>query len=119
MMVKSTHKSWISPLLAVTFIAVSLTGILMLFHIRFPGMHPIHKWGGLLFVAAGVVHLLLNWKVFASYFKSSRGVWAASLSIAALILSVMVTPARDHKKIKQSVIGEYSSHYDERRGHRR
>lgn len=117
MIAKSTHKSWISPLLAVTFIAVSLTGILMLFHIRLPGMHPIHKWGGLLFVAAGVVHLLLNWKVFASYFKNSRSVWAASLSVAALIFIVMASPARDNKKNINS--SEYGSHSYESGHHRR
>jgi hypothetical protein len=42
----NTLKTWLSPFVASLFAAVSLTGILMLFHLQVPGTHPIHKWGG-------------------------------------------------------------------------
>ena len=93
-----TQKACISPFVAVTFIGVSVTGILMLFHLNLPGMRSIHQWGGLLFVTAGVVHLTLNWQRFITYFKKSKAVWAASIGILALALIALMVPQSQHGK---------------------
>ena len=45
-MIKPMQKSWLSPFLFITYLATSITGIFMLFHIKFPGLYPVHKWGG-------------------------------------------------------------------------
>ncbi len=93
----ASHKTWLSPLLALSYVAVSLTGILMLFHWKFPGMYQLHQWGGLLFVIAGGVHLFMNWRVFMAYFKNRKhavaGLVAGAVAIA-LLMAVM--PHKEH-----------------------
>jgi len=90
-----TQKSWISPFVAVTFVAVAVTGILLLFHLKLPSVFSIHKWGGLVLVVGGTIHLLLNWQTFISYFRRSSAVWGAVLGILILILITLVVPSKD------------------------
>lgn len=94
----STHlqRSWLSPLVAVTFFGVSVTGILMLFHLKLPGMVSIHEWGGLLFVLAGICHLLLNWQAFRSYFKSKDAMVGLLIGTVALVFIAMTIPSTQH-----------------------
>ncbi len=90
-MFKPTQKSWISPFLFVTYIATSITGILMLFHIKFPGLYPIHEWGGLAFLVAGILHVIVNWKLFVSYFnKRSLQRNAVLGTVIAIILITLI-----------------------------
>jgi hypothetical protein len=95
----TTHsaKSWISPFIALTFSAVSLTGLLMLFHLRLPGIHGIHQWGGVLFTAAGVIHLIMNWPVFLSYFKSNRAMMSLGAGVIVLLFILAASPSDDHR----------------------
>ena len=95
-MISSTQKPWLSPFLAVTWFAVSVTGILMLFHLKFSGMYPIHKWGGLAFIIAGAVHLVMNWRVFTSYFQKSTAVWGTLAGVLAMIVIFLAVPSRDN-----------------------
>ena len=94
----TTHaqRSWLSPFVAITFIAVSLTGILMLFHIRLPGMYPIHEWGGVLFVIAGGVHLLFNCRVFGNYFKKKQAIVGLCAGMIALLFIALLVPSNQH-----------------------
>ena len=86
------QKAWLSPCVAVTFFAVSLTGLLMLFHLKFPGEYAIHQWGGLVFIIAGSFHLLLNWSCFTSYFRKSKAIWATVLGVAAMVVIALTVP---------------------------
>jgi nitroreductase len=81
----STSRTWVSPIVAVSFVLVSVTGILMLLQVKTFGMNNLHKWIGVLFVASGLFHLVLNWKVFLSHLKEKIGVAAAAF---ALLLGV-------------------------------
>jgi hypothetical protein len=84
---KITSRTFVSPLAAMAFIAVGGTGILMLLHIESSGLKLMHEWIGLLFAAAGVVHLVLNWRVLLSYLSKKTGIAAvlATLLIATLL----------------------------------
>jgi len=84
---KLQHKSWLSPFLFTAFAVISITGIMMLFHIKVPGFHTLHEWLGLAFVIAGIVHLTLNWRMFAKYFSSKN---AAIGLIAAVVLGIFI-----------------------------
>lgn len=99
-MFKPTQKSWLSPFLMITYIATSATGILMLFHIKFPGLYPVHEWVGLAFVIAGIIHVVLNWKMFASYFsKLNLRANATYGTVIALVLVVVIAfaiPSNGH-----------------------
>lgn len=94
---KSDQKSWASPFIAVTFVAVSITGILMMFHLKLPGVYPIHQWGGCLFILAGAFHLLLNWREFVSYFRNNLAISSTLIGILALILIAVFLPSHEHE----------------------
>lgn len=95
-MKSSTQKSWISPLIGITFIAVTITGFLMMFHLKLPGVYPIHLWGGVIFAIGGMIHLLLNWREFSSYFKNSMAIWSTTIAVMALILIALFVPSNKH-----------------------
>lgn len=81
---------WLSPLVAVTFAAVAVTGVMMLLHIRSGMIHAIHEWIGLLFAAVGVAHLVLNWRTFAAYLRSWTAVTAILIGVVlCLVLATM------------------------------
>ena len=65
----SLKRSWISPLVAISFFIVSITGLLLMGHAG-RGVSHLHEWMGVLFIVTGVLHLMLNWKPFLSCFRS-------------------------------------------------
>jgi hypothetical protein len=62
-------RHWLSPLTMVFFIAIGFTGTLMWLHVKVPGVTLLHEIAGLLFTTVGIVHLVLNWRVFCAYFR--------------------------------------------------
>lgn len=90
-------KSWLSPFLLVTYLAVSITGILMLFHIRFPGLNSIHEWVGLAFVIASILHVCVNWARLKSYFtmkrSTTKAVWATAIAVILVVTTAMWIPS--------------------------
>lgn len=94
-MKNNKHKIWLSPFVAVTFIAVAFSGILLLFHLKFAGMHQIHEWGGLLFLFAGGLHLILNWRVLRSYLVKPSALWGALAGVVTIVFAALF-PFADH-----------------------
>ncbi len=86
------QRSWVSPFVAVTYAVVSVTGILLVFHMRFPGICSIHQGAGLLFVLAGMVHLTLNWRMFVSHFKNRNAVAAVWIGLFLIICLALALP---------------------------
>ena len=91
-MFNSTQKPWISPFVAVTYIAVAVSGILMLFHIKFPGTLHIHQWGGVLFLIGGTIHMLINWRILLSYFKNTKVVYGTLVALLMIVFLVSLSP---------------------------
>jgi len=83
MMNRIMSRVWISPVTTATFIVVSISGLFLIFHIRVGNMMAMHEWMGYLFIAIGVVHLVLNWRPFVSYFRGR----AATIAVAACLLA--------------------------------
>lgn len=87
---KLFQRTWVSPLVALSFAVVGITGIMMLFHVHFAGMKSMHEWMGVLMVAAGAVHIILNWRVFLEYLKNPVAlvtvVAGATLGVALLLV---------------------------------
>lgn len=96
-MATPTEKSCLSPFLFITYLAVSITGVLMLFHIRFPGLNAIHEWVGLAFVIAGVLHMCVNWARFKSYFtmkrNTTKAVWATAIALVLVLTTALWVPS--------------------------
>ncbi len=95
-MINSRHKQWLSPFAATAFFAVSITGVLLLFHMKSGGVYQIHKWGGLLFILAGLLHIMANWRIFASYFKRKTAFSGILAAVAGIALLVVLLPHNDH-----------------------
>ncbi len=83
---KLTDRSFLSPAVAFTFIPVALTGILLLFHIRFPGIKDIHDWMGLAFVIFCAFHIVVNWKPFTGYLKKTGTRHALVVAVALTVV---------------------------------
>jgi hypothetical protein len=90
-------RTWLSPLTGVAFLAIAITGILMFFHVRLPGMILLHELGGLLFVVVAVLHLRINWRSLLSCCRQRRGriaLWAgAAITVVLLVLGFGHEPA--------------------------
>lgn len=95
-MINNHHKQWLSPFTAITFLAVSVSGVFLLFHFKLAGMYQIHQWGGLLFIAAGVLHVVFNWRAFASYFNGKKAIAGAVAAVVGIGLMVAVIPHNGH-----------------------
>jgi len=84
------NRTWISPLTAVTFLVVGITGILMAFHIKNGSIHALHEWIGYAFSLVGVIHLIVNWRAFTLQFRQRSALLAV---FAGIILSLAVMHA--------------------------
>jgi len=98
-MLQPSNKQWVSPFLGITFIAVSLTGVIMMFQHKIHLLNQIHQWGGILFIAGGLLHLLLNWRRFSSYFQNRKAFLGACAGVLTIALLVTLLPHNnDHDK---------------------
>jgi hypothetical protein len=89
-MPSSNSRVWLSPLTAIMFVAIGLTGVLMFFHVRSGAINVLHELAGLLFVIVGVLHLIVNWKTFCCYLKR-RTAWitlGVGLAICVALLAL-------------------------------
>lgn len=91
---RSLLKSWVSPITALSFAAVAVTGLLMLLHIRIPGMKAIHDWMGVLLCVAGLVHLALNGRTFLAHLRHRAALGAVAAGLV-LLLAALFAPSDD------------------------
>lgn len=81
-------KSLITPITAALFIIVAFTGVLLLFHVGSGTAKEIHEMLSVLFVVAAVLHLILNWRVFASYLKKPATIGLGVVVVVVLVLTL-------------------------------
>lgn len=96
-MTTPTIRSIISPVTAVSFAVVAVTGVLMLSHIRSRAINGVHEMGGLVMATAGIVHLALNWRAFLALFRHRRAIVACAVTTAlaaALFVAGLMAPER-------------------------
>lgn len=75
-------RPWVSPVVAIAFLAVAGTGVLMLAHAGDRGLRGLHEMAGLLFAAAGVLHLAINWRAFLACFRRPAALVALIVTTA-------------------------------------
>jgi hypothetical protein len=80
----SSQRSWLSPLVAAAFIIISITGVLLFYHVKGNAIRSLHEWFGWVFIGAGLLHILLNLRPMLQHVQKRSG-------IAALVLAVMLT----------------------------
>ena len=83
-----TTRTWSTPLIIGCSAVVSISGIMMFFHLQSNLVKSMHEWLGLLFVAAIVLHLLNHWLSFSRYFsnRSALGVISTVVALAAILI---------------------------------
>ncbi len=84
------HKAWLSPFVAVAFVVIAVTGVLLFFHFKNGPIMVLHEWFGWAFVVAGTVHGVLNIRPLMAYLRQTAAL--VSLGVA-LILVVGLTLA--------------------------
>lgn len=91
------NRTWISPLVTISFAVMGTTGILMFFHIKNGALVTLHEWVGWGFVIFGLVHLFLNWRSLFSYLKHWNGIVSVALGVILVAgLAVMGTTKQGH-----------------------
>jgi hypothetical protein len=79
-----------TPLSFVTFVAVAVTGLMLLFGVRGP-LGDVHEWIGVAFIVTLGLHLVRNWRgllAMLSLPRSKAIVGALGVALAVLILAV-------------------------------
>jgi hypothetical protein len=84
---KTRSKGWACALVVVGFVALGVSGLMMLFHIRLPlvDVKLLHIVMGIVFIAAGLIHAVLNWGALAAHFRNRSAIIAGT---AAALLAV-------------------------------
>lgn len=98
----------LSALLAVMFVIVSITGVMMYFKIKILSSEALHIWLGFAFVGICSLHVLKNWSGFLSYFKKRSTHIATLLSffvILAFIVPPLINPSDTGINPKNIIIG--------------
>ena len=81
------QRPWITPLVVGIFLLMSVTGLLMFFHLDSGLNKTAHEWVGWGMVVAVGLHITLNWPAFKRYFTQTTGRWVMALCAAILVLS--------------------------------
>ena len=82
----SIEKSLISPFIGIAFLAVSVTGILLFFHIKNHSIIMVHEWLGWAFVVGGFIHLIIHYRPIVSYLKSMKGILSTAIAVILLVV---------------------------------
>lgn len=73
------------------FAVVSISGILMFFHVGKGLVSEMHEWLAMLFVAVAGLHVWRNWTAFTGYFR--RGTIALPAAVTAIAAALFIVPA--------------------------
>ena len=93
----ATLRRWATPLTIGAFMLMSITGILMFFHIN-PGISKVaHEWLSWAMVIGVGLHVVTNWKVFSRYFSQKAAVGIIGL-FAILTIASMLIPGGDERR---------------------
>lgn len=65
-------KNLVSLSVALVFLGLSVTGLLIYFGFKAHAVDHIHAWFGILFVAAAVFHIVNNWSSISAYTKDRK-----------------------------------------------
>lgn len=83
-------RAWATPAIIGSFLVMSVTGVLLFFHLGPPLSEALHEWAGMVMVAGGVAHLWLNRRAFTVYFR--RPLARAIMGAGAVVLGLTFLP---------------------------
>jgi hypothetical protein len=84
-------RSWICALVGVAFAALAISGLMMVSHLRIGlDIKVLHVVMGIIFIAAGAIHLALNWRTFIMHFKNRSAIIAATAAVLIAVALLFV-----------------------------
>ena len=76
-------RPWSTPLIIGSSLVVTISGVMMFFHVGEQFVKSMHEWLGLIFVVAILLHVLNHWMPFSRYLRDRR-----ALSVIAMVCFV-------------------------------
>jgi hypothetical protein len=94
-------RPFITTTVLFSFIAISLTGVFLFFHVSPVGSmqvwKQIHEWLSIVFLVGALIHLAYNWRVALTYFKFPKSAWSWGLALVlclGLVAATLVFPSK-------------------------
>lgn len=92
-MTKIKKRELATSITTFTFLIISITGVLMFFHVLDQYTEALHKILGMAFVLFTAFHIFYNWKSMKNYFKKRTFIYVAVLTL--VISSVFIVKSGD------------------------
>jgi len=86
---KTTLKSWATPLAIAAFAISAITGLLLFFDIEIGLVEPAHKWLSWLLLGGILLHILSNLKSFTGYFTKKAGLGIIGAGVLVTVVSML------------------------------
>jgi hypothetical protein len=107
-------REWGTPLTIGSFIVMAVTGGLMFFHSAVALNGLLHRWSGLVMIAAVALHTLANWPSIERYLKQSN-LARALIGLGALVLIGSFVnwwgyPGKSEGNVYRAVMGAPAGH---------
>lgn len=96
-------RSWATPLTVGSFFLISVTGILMFFHLETGLSKLAHEWLGWFLVIGVAAHLWLNWRAFTTYFKRPAAMTIMGAGAAVLLAALLVPAGEADVPVRQAL----------------
>lgn len=100
-----TLRTWATPLTIGAFLLISVTGVLMFFHLELGLSKVVHEWLGWALVFGVAAHLWLNQRAFSTYFKRPAAVAIMGTSAALLVASLLIPASEGASVPVRQVLG--------------
>jgi len=75
------QKPFVSPFVAIAFGILSVTGVLLFFHVKSGITVTLHEWFGWAFVISGCIHLVVNIRQLLAYLRLRAGIASVVMAI--------------------------------------
>lgn len=86
------QRPWITPLVIGSFVLLTVTGVLMFFHLDSGLNKTVHEWLSWVMVAGVALHVGLNLPAFKRYLTQRTARWVIGVFVAVLALSFIRLP---------------------------
>jgi hypothetical protein len=95
-------RNYATALAAGVFVVVGISGTMLFFHLAEGRVKEAHEWFGLLFVTAGVFHVVRNWKPFVHLVGLVRTQAVIGVVMATTLAFVVLSPAEGGNPMKRA-----------------
>lgn len=99
-------RNFITPYITWTFVALSLTGLLMLFHIADGFTEVVHELLGLIFVIITILHVIINWKALKTHF--GKKTFSSSMAVVFLCSFLIIYLGQGHGETERIILTKLS-----------